>query len=300
MKNILSEDDAFLALSWISDTCDQFTWKNVTNFGAFETLKLINTSQATNAFEKRRKLRLSCFENIEQLREILNTNSIQYMSSNHSDWPKSLNDLGSNMPFGIFYKGNIELMNFECISIVGTRKSTIYGNSIAGEFAFDLGATGFCVVSGGAIGIDTASHHGALNAKGATICVQANGLNKLYPSKNDFLFEKIINNGLIISEYPPGRSPKKNYFLDRNRIIAALSKATLVVEAAEISGALSTARHALKLHKLVLAVPGSINSTSSVGTNELIRNREAESVSNFQQILELILPLGQIPTKAGL
>lgn len=300
MKNILSEDDALLALSWISDTCDQFTWKNITNFGAFETLKLINTSQATNAFEKRRKLRLSSFENIEQLREILNTNSIQYMSSNHSDWPKSLNDLGSNMPFGIFYKGNIELMNLECISIVGTRKSTIYGNSIAGEFAFDLGATGFSVVSGGAIGIDTASHHGALNAKGATICVQANGLNKLYPSKNDFLFEKIINNGLIISEYPPGRSPKKNYFLDRNRIIAALSRATLVVEAAEISGALSTARHALKLHRLVLAVPGSINSTSSVGTNELIRNREAESVSNFQQILELILPLGQIPTKAGL
>jgi len=300
MKNILSEDDAFLALSWISDTCDQFTWKNVTNFGASETLKLINTSQATNAFEKRRKLRLSSLERIEQLREILNTNSIQYMSSKHSDWPKSLNDLGSNMPFGIFYKGNIELMNFECISIVGTRKSTIYGNSIAGEFAFDLGATGFSVVSGGAIGIDTASHHGALNAKGATICVQANGLNKLYPSKNDFLFQKIINNGLIISEYPPGRSPKKNYFLDRNRIIAALSKATLVVEAAEISGALSTARHALKLHRLVLAVPGSINSTSSVGTNELIRNREAESVSNFQQILELILPLDQIPTKAGL
>ena len=300
MKNILSEDDAFLALSWISDTCDQSTWKNVTNFGAFETLKLINASQATNAFEKRRKLRLSSFENIEQLREILNINSIQYMSSNHSDWPKSLNDLGSNMPFGIFYKGNIELMNSECISIVGTRKSTIYGNSIAGEFAFDLGATGFSVVSGGAIGIDTASHHGALNAKGATICVQANGLNKLYPSKNDFLFEKINNNGLIISEYPPGRSPTKNYFLDRNRIIAALSKATVVVEAAEISGALSTARHALKLHRLVLAVPGSINSTSSVGTNELIRNREAESVSNFQQILELILPLGQIPTKVGL
>jgi DNA processing protein len=204
------------------------------------------------------------------------------------------------MPFGIFYKGNIELINSECISIAGTRKSTIYGNSIAGEFAFDLGATGFSVVSGGAIGIDTASHHGALNAKGATICVQANGLNKLYPSKNDFLFEKINNNGLIISEYPPGRSPTKNYFLDRNRIIAALSKATVVVEAAEISGALSTARHALKLHRLVLAVPGSINSTSSVGTNELIRNREAESVSNFQQILELILPLGQIPTKVGL
>ena len=113
-------------------------------------------------------------------------------------------------------------------------------------------------------------------------------------------FSDVVKKFVTYLEIEKNRSPTKNYFLDRNRIIAALSKATVVVEAAEISGALSTARHALKLHRLVLAVPGSINSTSSVGTNELIRNREAESVSNFQQILELILPLGQIPTKVGL
>ncbi len=173
-------------------------------------------------------------------------------------------------------------------------------NSIAGEFAFDLASIGFNIVSGGAIGIDTASHHGTLNAQGKTICVQANGLHKFYPSKNEILFEKIIKNGLMISEYPPGRNPTKNYFLDRNRIIAALSKSTMVVEAAEISGALSTVRHALRMQRLVLAVPGSIHSKSSVGTNELIRNREAESVTNLQQVLELILPLGQIPMKASL
>jgi DNA processing protein len=204
------------------------------------------------------------------------------------------------MPFGIFFKGDIDLLHQESISIVGTRKSSIYGNSIAGEFAFDLTSIGFNIISGGAIGIDTASHHGALNAQGKTICVQANGLHKFYPSKNDFLFEKIIKNGLMISEYPPGRNPTKNYFLDRNRIIAALSKSTMVVEAAEISGALSTVRHALRMQRLVLAVPGSIHSKSSVGTNELIRNREAESVTNLQQVLELILPLGQIPTKVSL
>ena len=299
-KDIETEEDAYLALSWISDVCDLETYRLITKFGAIETLNLINQNNPRNAFEKRRKNRLDNLGDIQELKHVLKRYSINYLSAIDANWPKSLIDLGFNMPFGIFFKGDIDLLHQESISIVGTRKSSIYGNSIAGEFAFDLASIGFNVVSGGAIGIDTASHHGALNAHGKTICVQANGLHKFYPSKNDFLFEKIIKNGLMISEYPPGRNPTKNYFLDRNRIIAALSKSTMVVEAAEISGALSTVRHALRMQRLVLAVPGSIHSKSSVGTNELIRNREAESVTNLQQVLELILPLGQIPTKVSL
>ena len=299
-KDAKTEEDAYLALSWISDVCDLDTYRLITKFGAIETLNLINQNNPKNAFEKRRKNRLDNLGDIQELKHVLKRYSINYLSAIDANWPKSLIDLGFNMPFGIFFKGDIDLLHQENISIVGTRKSSIYGNSIAGEFAFDLASIGFNVVSGGAIGIDTASHHGALNAQGKTICVQANGLHKFYPSKNDFLFEKIIKNGLMISEYPPGRNPNKNYFLDRNRIIAALSKSTMVVEAAEISGALSTVRHALRMQRLVLAVPGSIHSKSSVGTNELIRNREAESVTNLQQVLELILPLGQIPTKVSL
>jgi DNA processing protein len=229
------------------------------------------------------------------LKELLAKETINYISPLDPQWPNQLSDLGSYTPFGLFTKGDETLLLSESISIVGTRKSTVYGNTIAAEFAFDLATIGFNIVSGGATGIDTSSHHGALNAQGKTICVQANGLSKLYPSKNDFLFQKINNVGLIISEYPPGRNPVKNYFLDRNRIIAALSKSTIVVEAAEISGALSTARHALRMQRLVMAVPGSINSLTSEGTNALIRNREAESVANLEQILELVLPLGQIP-----
>ena len=299
-KDAKTEEDAYLALSWISDVCDLETYRLITKFGAIETLNLINQNNPRNAFEKRRKNRIETIGDIQELKHVLKRYSINYLPAIDANWPKSLIDLGFNMPLGIFFKGDIDLLHQESISIVGTRKSSIYGNSIAGEFAFDLASIGFNVVSGGAIGIDTASHHGALNAQGKTICVQANGLHKFYPSKNDFLFEKIIKNGLMISEYPPGRNPTKNYFLDRNRIIAALSKSTMVVEAAEISGALSTVRHALRMQRLVLAVPGSIHSKSSVGTNELIRNREAESVTNLQQVLELILPLGQIPTKASL
>jgi DNA processing protein len=299
-KDAKTEEDAYLALSWISDVCDLETYRLITKFGAIETLNLINQNNPRNAFEKRRKNRIETIGDIQELKYVLKRYSINYLPAIDANWSKSLIDLGFNMPLGIFFKGDIDLLHQESISIVGTRKSSIYGNSIAGEFAFDLASIGFNVVSGGAIGIDTASHHGALNAQGKTICVQANGLHKFYPSKNDFLFEKIIKNGLMISEYPPGRNPTKNYFLDRNRIIAALSKSTMVVEAAEISGALSTVRHALRMQRLVLAVPGSIHSKSSVGTNELIRNREAESVTNLQQVLELILPLGQIPTKASL
>jgi DNA processing protein len=299
-RDINTEEDAYLALSWISDVCDLDTYKFITKIGALETLNLINKNSPRNAFEKRRKNRLDNLGEIQELKHVLKRFTINYLPAINANWPKSLIDLGFNMPLGIFFKGDIDLLHQESISIVGTRKSSIYGNSIAGEFAFDLASIGFNVVSGGAIGIDTASHHGALNAQGKTICIQANGLHKFYPSKNDFLFEKIIKNGLMISEYPPGRNPTKNYFLDRNRIIAALSKSTMVVEAAEISGALSTVRHALRIQRLVLAVPGSIYSKSSVGTNELIRNREAESVTNLQQVLELILPLGQIPTKVSL
>ena len=295
MIKLKTEADAYLVLSWISDISDQKTNKFLSQNGSIATIAQISSKKPENNAEKRRLARLSALTHIDYLKELLAKETINYISPQDPQWPNQLIDLGFNSPFGLFTKGDQTLLLNESISIVGTRKSTVYGNTIAAEFAFDLATIGFNIVSGGAIGIDTSSHHGALNAQGKTICVQANGLSKLYPSKNDFLFQKINNAGLIISEYPPGRNPVKNYFLDRNRIIAALSKSTIVVEAAEISGALSTARHALRMQRLVMAVPGSINSLTSEGTNALIRNREAESVANLEQILELVLPLGQIP-----
>ena len=295
MIKLKTEADAHLVLSWISDISDQKTNKFLSQNGPIATITQISGKKPENNAEKRRLARLSALTHIDYLKELLAKETINYISPQEPQWPHQLSDLGVNTPFGLFTKGDETLLLNESISIVGTRKSTVYGNTIAAEFAFDLATIGFNIVSGGAIGIDTSSHHGALNAQGKTICVQANGLSKLYPSKNDFLFQKISNAGLIISEYPPGRNPVKNYFLDRNRIIAALSKSTIVVEAAEISGALSTARHALRMQRLVMAVPGSINSLTSEGTNALIRNREAESVANLEQILELVLPLGQIP-----
>jgi DNA processing protein len=188
--DINTEEDAYLALSWISDVCDLETYRLITKFGALETLNLINQNNPRNAFEKRRKNRLDNLGDIQELKHVLKRYSINYLSAIDANWPKSLIDLGFNIPLGIFFKGDIDLLHQESISIVGTRKSSIYGNSIAGEFAFDLASIGFNVVSGGAIGIDTASHHGALNAQGKTICVQANGLHKFYPSKMIFFLKK--------------------------------------------------------------------------------------------------------------
>jgi DNA processing protein len=184
-KDINTEPDAYLALSWISDICDLETSNLIAKFGAIETLNVISQSSPRNAVEKRRKNRLSNLGEIQELKYVLRRNLINYISAIDANWPKSLNDLGFNKPLGLFYKGDIDLLNQENISIIGTRKSSNYGNSIAGEFAFDLASIGFNIVSGGAIGIDTASHHGTLNAQGKTICVQANGLHKFYPSKNE-------------------------------------------------------------------------------------------------------------------
>ena len=256
MIKLKTEADAYLVLSWISDISDQKTNKFLSQNGCIATITQISGKKPENNAEKRRLARLSALTHIDYLKELLAKETINYISPQDPQWPNQLIDLGFNSPFGLFTKGDQTLLLNESISIAGTRKSTVYGNTIAAEFAFDLATIGFNIVSGGAIGIDTSSHHGALNAQGKTICVQANGLSKLYPSKNDFLFQKINNVGLIISEYPPGRNPVKNYFLDRNRIIAALSKSTIVVEAAEISGALSTARHALRMQRLVMVVPG--------------------------------------------
>ncbi|MFM1825930.1 MAG: DNA-protecting protein DprA [Actinomycetota bacterium] len=284
LKNIQEEKDFYLILSWIIDSCDLDISKNVSKFGIEETLFSIKNPKYLR--------RLKDIENINQLKDTLEENQISYISRTDSNWPEKLKDLKNIEPYGLFIKGNFDHIVNKSVGIVGTRKSTVEGNMISTEIAFDLAEKGFNIVSGGAIGIDFAAHHGALIANGTTIVIQAAGLNKLYPSKNIETFNKILKTGLLISEYPPNRNANKINFLHRNRLIAALSIGTLVIEAGQISGALSTARYATKLNRSVMAIPGSILSKTSIGTNELIRSREAELVVDAGQIVELISPVG--------
>ena len=210
----------------------------------------------------------------------------------HGDalWPLRVDELESP-PIGLIVKGNLEILSNPSLAIVGTRNPTPYGVRIAGDFAAGFVDREWDIVSGGAYGIDTAAHRGALVAEGRTIAVIASGIDLHYPSGNMRLFDEICENGAIVSEVMPGVPALPHRFLTRNRLIAALSQATLVVEAAFRSGSLRTARDAAELMRPVMAIPGPINSPSSEGCHRLIGERAAELVTSVADAVELISAL---------
>ena len=191
-------------------------------------------------------------------------------------------------PIGLIAKGNKELLNRKSISIVGTRNPTPYGQRVASEMAANFVDREWVVTSGGAYGIDTAAHKGALISEGETIAVLASGLDVLYPAGNARLFAEIAESGLLISEYLPGTKALPHRFLNRNRLIAAIGDGTMVVEAAFRSGSLRTARDAQDLKRVVLAIPGPINSPLSEGCHRLIGEGAAAICCGVNDALELM------------
>ncbi|MBZ1348932.1 MAG: DNA-processing protein DprA [Candidatus Liptonbacteria bacterium] len=199
--------------------------------------------------------------------------------------PKLLQEI-SNPPKEIFILGELPPEDILKISIIGTRKATIEGKNIARQLSFELTNLGFIIVSGLAMGIDTAAHEGCLQANGITIAVLANGLNKIYPAQNENLARKILENkGAIISEYPPGTPAYKDNFLNRNRIISGLSIASIIIEAPFSSGALSTANYAAEQGREVFVIPGPINHPNYSGSHKLIRDG-ARIITSLEDILE--------------
>jgi DNA processing protein len=213
-----------------------------------------------------------------------------FISPTDEQWPVQLNDLVAP-PIGLVIKGAVESLQNKSIAIVGTRNPTPYGARIASDFAAGFVDREWTVVSGGAYGIDTHAHKGALIAEGQTIAVIASGIDINYPVGNERLFNEIADNGAIVSEVMPGVPAFPSRFLTRNRIIAALSQSTLVVEAAFRSGSLRTARDAAELMRPVMAIPGPINSPTSEGTHRLIGERAAEIVTSVHDAIELISSL---------
>lgn len=169
--------------------------------------------------------------------------------------------------------------------MVGARAATAYGKHVATCIAADLAGRGWAIVSGGAYGIDAAAHHGALTAGGVTIAVLACGPDVSYPRAHAGLLEGIAASGAVISECPPGCTPSRRRFLARNRIIAALARGTVIVEAAERSGALATARHASDLTRPLMAIPGPGTSMTSAGCDALIRDQRAACVTTAAEII---------------
>lgn len=206
------------------------------------------------------------------------------------EWPSQLDDLGDSRPLLLWARGGADL-RLSCVnsvSIVGARAATGYGNHVAIEVAANLAERGVAIVSGGAYGIDASAHRGALAADGKTVGVLAGGLEFGYPRGHAELFAAIAAHGVLVSECPPDRGPTRPGFLIRNRIIAALTRGTVVVEAALRSGALNTARHARELCRPVMAVPGPVTSEQSAGCHELIRDYGAMCVTCASDVAEHI------------
>ena len=215
-----------------------------------------------------------------------------FITPEDNDWPISLADLATP-PIGLVIAGDrsVLLKLDKSISIVGSRQPTNYGLQLSYSLASQASLAQLVVVSGGAYGIDTASHQGALSVGGLSIAVLAGGINRLYPLENQKLFKDITKSGLLISEVMPNIESKPYRFLIRNRLIAALSRSTVVVEAKFISGSIRTARDAAEIFRPVFAIPGPVTSPLSEGCHRLIAERVADIATSLDEILEVITPL---------
>jgi len=210
-------------------------------------------------------------------------------------------------PLLLYVRGDVNVLSQYGVAIVGTRRPSAYGSSVAHRLAHDLAARRLVVVSGLARGVDSASHRGALEAKGKTVAVLGSGINVIYPRENKRLAEEIAASGAVISEFPLGTGPTPENFPIRNRIISGLSLGVVIVEAAEYSGSLITARLALEQNREVFAVPGNITSAQSFGPNHLIK-QGAKLVDQWMDVVEefpaevrmQLLPPAEMPDPGGM
>lgn len=214
-------------------------------------------------------------------------------------WAAGLDDLGEDAPPGLWGRGRRDALGARAVSVVGSRASTPYGMTVGAELSAGAAEAGLVVVSGGAYGIDTAAHRGALVVGGRSVGVMAGGADRFYPQGSAEMLGRLLEDGAVVAEAPPGSNPARHRFLSRNRLIAAMSGATLVVEAALRSGALSTARHAAAMGRPLGAVPGPVTSMASAGCHRLMRDQGAMCVTTAEELIELALPIGASIERGG-
>ncbi|MFG2492761.1 DNA-processing protein DprA [Streptomyces caniferus] len=225
----------------------------------------------------------------------------RFLCPGDEEWPGQLDDLGDARPVGLWVRGraNLRLWALRSVAIVGARACTEYGAHLATTLSAGLADRGWAVVSGAAYGVDGAAHRGAMAADGATIAVLASGVDHAYPRGHTELIDRIAEQGLVVAELPPGDHPTRSRFIQRNRVIAALTRGTVVVEAELRSGSLVTARRALALGRFTMGMPGPITSSLSAGVHQLLRD-EAALVTDADEVIELVGSIGDLaPDRAG-
>lgn len=298
----MSDRVARVALSRLTEPGDLRLAGLVADLGAEEVYRHLRDERDVSGLHTDVAVRLRGLEPERDLAEAAES-GIRFVVPGDEEWPAGLEDLRGaepvqrrgGPPLGLWVRGarRLDESVARAVAVVGSRSATSYGADVARGLAADVAEAGVTVVSGAAFGIDQAAHRGALAARGMTIAVLACGVDRSYPAAHHELLSYIRDTGLVVSELPPGCSPTRLRFLARNRLIAALTPATVVVEAAARSGALNTANWAARLHRVVAGVPGPVTSAPSEGVHELIRSGSAQLVTRGSDVLELISPAGE-------
>ncbi|MEU7821030.1 DNA-processing protein DprA [Catellatospora sp. NPDC049133] len=307
--------DARLVLGSLVEPGSRRLYELVTAYGPVEALDRLAAGHESGPLAEAAELRLNGrphAELAERLRERAERLGVRVLTPESGEWPARLADLrhisvdGPNTidrdtypPHCLWLRGPHRLDDAveRSVAMVGARANTVYGTHAATELGYGLADRGWTVVSGGAYGIDAVAHRAALAAGGLTVAVLACGVDRPYPQSNSNLFDQIAEEGLLISEWPPGTAPFKVRFLVRNRVIAALSRGTVLVEAAARSGARQTLRRARQLRRAAMAVPGPVTSELSVGCHEELRREPHEPVrlvSTVEQVLEEVGGIGEL------
>ncbi|MFD5033446.1 DNA-processing protein DprA [Streptomyces sp. NPDC058405] len=225
----------------------------------------------------------------------------RFICPGDQEWPTQLDDLGAAGPIGLWVRGrpDLRIWSLRSVAVVGARACTPYGAHMAAALGSGLAERGWVVTSGAAFGVDGAAHRGALAAGGATVAVLACGVDVAYPRGHAELIGRIAEQGLVIGELPPGDHPTRSRFVLRNRVIAALTRGTVVVEAEYRSGSLVTARGAQRLGRFTMGVPGPATSGLSAGVHELLRG-EGVLVTDAAEVAELVGDIGDLaPLRRG-
>ncbi len=319
MPDPISTDDptadrsARVALTWLAEPGNRAVWSMVHSYGAPATLDRLLGGDSPDGPLRAAVLAKTSAGDPRRVAEIALRHAdrlgARIVVPSDDEWPARVDALATleldtpgrvnqdiRPPLCFWVRGDgslAEVLN-RSVAVVGARAATSYGNHVTTDLAYGLAENGWTVVSGGAYGIDSFAHRAAMAADGRTVAVLACGVDKPYPTGNSAMFERISETGLLVSEWPPGADPLRHRFLIRNRVIAAATAGTVVVEAAARSGATQTMGRVLALHRPAMVVPGPVTSAMSVGCHELLRNSHgATLVTGVQHVLETVGRIGE-------
>jgi DNA processing protein len=287
---------ARVALSRLTEPGEPKIASLVAQLGAVRLLELLSDPAQATAEARDVASRLHDLDPVAEL-ERAHRLGLRFIVPGDSEWPSQIDDLmraelldhRGGPPLGLWAKGPTRLDRLgNAVAVVGARSATTYGTEVAADIARSLVRAGHPVVSGAAFGIDQAAHRGALAVDGANVAVLACGADRAYPVAHRELLDHLARTSAVIAEVPPGCAPTRGRFLSRNRLIAALTRGTVVVEAAARSGALNTASWATRLNRHLMGVPGPVTSAQSQGVHELIRTGAASLVTRGDEVLELV------------